>query len=63
MMRSADALHARANEHRPKDLDEARDAARQMIRDGYGDHTIAAALQMSVEQVRRLLGPHCPGCE
>ncbi len=41
--------------HRPQTQDEMRIAIREMAARGMTDHTIAAATQLSVEQVRRLL--------
>jgi hypothetical protein len=53
---------ARANQHRPQAMNELRAAARQMLLDGLGDYSVADALQMSVEQLRRLIGP-CQTCD
>jgi ribosomal protein S11 len=40
----------------PKTLEEIEVAARNLARHGYGDHTIASALEVSVIEVRRILG-------
>ena len=53
---------ARAREFAPVTLEELRAAARQMARDGLGEHSIAAALQVDVNAVRRLIGT-CSGCD
>jgi transposase-like protein len=50
----------RATKHRPQTLNEIRDAAQRMAAENIGDHDIAEALGISVEQVRRLIG--CSDC-
>lgn len=52
----------RAQIHATKSALELRDAAQAMARDGHGDHTIAEALKLDVDGVRRLLGD-CRDCE
>ena len=52
----------RAERFAPKTLEEIRDAARQMLRDGLGEHSVADALQLDVNAVRRLIG-ECAGCD
>ena len=47
--------------HRPQTIAELQAAAKQMARDGLGDHSIADVLQMDVMQVRRLIG-ECIRC-
>ena len=46
----------RAQAHAPQTAEELRDAARAMLRDGLGEHTVAEALQLDVNAVRRLIG-------
>jgi hypothetical protein len=53
---------ARAMEHAPQTLEEARVAALNMSSDGHGIATIATALRMPVEQIRSLLAMSCDGC-
>lgn len=57
-----DDYRARAERNGPKTAAELRQAAQQMIRDGLGEHTVAAALQLDVNAVRRLVGS-CAECE
>ena len=52
----------RAERFAPKTIDEIRDAARQMLRDGLGEHSVADALQLDVNAVHRLIG-ECAGCD
>jgi hypothetical protein len=52
----------RAEQHRPRTPQEVRRAAQEMARDGLGDYSIAAALNLDVVAVRRLIGK-CPGCD
>jgi ParB-like chromosome segregation protein Spo0J len=47
---------ARAEQHAPKTIEEARAAAQRLLAEGYSDHGIAAALGLAVDQVRRMLG-------
>ena len=51
----------RAERFAPKTIDEIRDAARQMLRDGLGENSVADALQLDVNAARRLIG-QCAGC-
>jgi hypothetical protein len=53
--------YARAIEHRPQTLQALRETAQRMLAEGYTDHGIASALQVAVEQVRRLIG--CSDCQ
>lgn len=54
---------ARAATHRPRTLEEMRSTVRQLLADGYSDYGAAAALQIAVEQARRLAAPEtCEGC-
>lgn len=50
-------LDALARLHAPKTSDELRVACHELRTRGYSDHDIAAATRLSVEAVRRLLGP------
>jgi len=59
---SDDNYQARADLHRPTTMEGFRDAAQQMLREGFSDHGIAHALRLRPEQVRRLLGPQCADC-
>lgn len=56
-----DAYRERAERHAPRTVEELRDAARGMLRDGMSDHGVAAALGVDVNAVRRLVG-ECVGC-
>lgn len=58
---STDGYAARAQEYAPRSIAELRAAARQMLRDGLGEHSIADALRLDVDAVRRLLG-ECQDC-
>lgn len=60
--RNSDDYRARAELHRPQTMEGFRDAAQQMLREGFSDHGIAHALRLHPEQVRRLLGPQCVDC-
>lgn len=53
-----DALgyETRAAANAPKTAAEQEQEARRLACDGFGDYTIAQALRLSVEQVRRFLG-------
>ena len=52
----------RAEQHAPVNTaEEMRAAAQNLLRDGFSDHGIAAALGLDVEAVRRLIGA-CPEC-
>jgi hypothetical protein len=42
--------------HRPRTAAEMQDAARQLIRDGHGDHDTAAILRLNVALVWRMIG-------
>ena len=53
---------ARAQQHRPKSIEDLRNTANAMLLEGYSDHGVAAALGVAVEQVRRLVG-QCGECE
>ncbi len=59
---SNDRYAARSQQNAPRTVDELREAARAMLRDGFGENTIAAALRLEVDAVRRLLGS-CVECE
>jgi len=45
--------------HAPKTSAEIERAAREMVANGYSDHTIAAILRIDVSAIRQMLGP-CP---
>jgi transposase len=53
---SGEAYAARAKQHAPKTIEEARTAAQRLLAEGYSDHGAAAALGVSVEEIRRMLG-------
>jgi hypothetical protein len=42
--------------HRPSTFEEVKAQAREMINGGLSDYSVAAALAISVEEVRRLVG-------
>lgn len=50
-------LTALARLHAPKTTEELRVACHELRSRGYSDHGVAAATGLSVEAVRRLLGP------
>lgn len=50
------------DQFKPRTVQELRKSAQQMLRDGIGENTIAAALQLDVNAVRRLIGT-CQDCE
>ncbi len=58
---STDGYAARAQEYAPRSIAELREAARQMFRDGHGLHSVAAALRLDANAVRRLVG-QCVEC-
>lgn len=58
---SAQDYAARAQINAPRTPAEVAEAARQLLRDGHTDSTIAQILGLDVEQIRRLLG-QCVGC-
>ena len=53
---------ARAQAHAPRTVEDLREAARGMLRDGHGAATIAQALQLDVHAVRQLIG-NCTECD
>ncbi len=58
---NAATYERRRDLHRPRTAVELRTAAQQMIRDGLGEHSIAAVLRLDVTAVKRLLGS-CGEC-
>ena len=56
-MAEAPDLTTLARLHAPKTTDELRVACVELHSRGFSDHDIAAATRLSVEAVRRLLGP------
>jgi hypothetical protein len=46
----------RAEAHKPRTPAEIASAARNLAREGYGDHTIAKILNLDVVSARRLIG-------
>lgn len=60
---SAEPLEALAgrDRHRPQSREEMRIAVHELRQRGMTDYGIAAATQLSVEQVRRMLGERTPG--
>jgi hypothetical protein len=47
----------RAEEHAPKTPAEVAQCARDLIKQGFSDHTIASILKIDVNAVRLMLGP------
>lgn len=54
---------ALAMKHRPRTAEEIRSAILELRQRNYGDYEISSATVLSVEMVRRLLGPQCETCE
>lgn len=48
----------RAEEHAPKTPAEVVQTARNLLKQGFSDHTIASILKIDVNAVRVMLGPH-----
>lgn len=48
----------RAEEHAPKTPAEVAQTARNLLKRGFSDHTIASILKIDVNAVRLMLGPH-----
>jgi transposase len=59
---SVESYAIRAKQHAPKTIEEARAAAQRLLAEGYNDHGAAAALGVSVEQIRRMIG-ECSSCD
>ena len=60
-MSTSDNYAQRRDQFKPRTVQELRKSAQQMLRDGLGEHTVAAALQLDVNAVRRLIG-ECVDC-
>jgi hypothetical protein len=52
---------ARAEEHMPKTPAEIAATARDLVSQGYSDHTAAAILKIDVAAVRQMIGAHVDG--
>jgi hypothetical protein len=47
----------RAEEHAPKTPAEVAQSARDLIKQGFSDHTVAAILKLDIDSVRQMIGP------